>query len=282
MALIQATIYAHTLYRTVPIRVILPADKRRPDGTFMSGGPYKTLYLLHGLLGSSNDWINGTRILRWAEAKGLAVVMPSGDNSWYIDHAGTRNRYGEFIGRELVEVTRRMFPLSHRREDTFIGGLSMGGYGALLAGLKYHETFSRIIPYSAAVAMFERGPRSEATSDGYMESLFGDLSAAARTENNPRVLIAKLAALKKERPETALPTIRLSCGKDDGLVGVNRVYRDLLTENGFDVTYEETPGGHDWDFWDEQIRRTIDWLPLEEKAEGLSSGNVDTGKADAE
>ncbi|MBP3427556.1 MAG: acetylesterase [Clostridia bacterium] len=278
MALLHVTLFSHVLYRTVPVRVILPSDKRTPTGEYLPEKPFKTLYLLHGLLGSSNDWITGTRVQRWAEAQNLCVVMPSGDNGWYVDFPGTRNCYGEFIGSELVELTRRMFPLSRKREDTYIAGLSMGGYGALRNGLKYHQTFSRIIPYSAAVAMFERAKMEGAVTQPYMEALFGDLKEAAKTDNNPRVLIEELAAYKKAHPDYELPKIRLSCGKSDGLLPFNRLYRDLLLENGFEVDYEEAPGGHDWDFWDSQIKKTIDWLPLDDKAEGLSSGNVDTGK----
>ena len=102
---------------------------------------YKTLYLLHGLLGNYTDWVTRTRIQEWAEAKNLVVVMPSGDNSFYVDQEVKNNDFGIFIGTELIEVTRKMFHLSNRRDDTFIAGLSMGGFGALRNGLKYYSKF---------------------------------------------------------------------------------------------------------------------------------------------
>lgn len=80
--------------------------------------PYKTLYLLHGIFGNYSDWVCGTRIQRYAEEHDLAVVMPSGDNAFYVDQPAGGNFYGEFVGRELVELTRRIFPLSHEREDS--------------------------------------------------------------------------------------------------------------------------------------------------------------------
>lgn len=278
MALIQMSIVSRALFRTVPVTVILPADKRAPDGTLLPERPLKTLYLLHGLLGSHNDWINHTRVQRWAEARDLAVVMPSGDNSFYVDRPDSRNCYAEFIGNELVEVTRRMFPLSRRREDTYIGGLSMGGFGALHCGLKYHENFSRIIPLSAAVHIFDFEIGAGIAGPEYYESLFGPLDTARNTERNPRVQIAQLAQEKKQNPALQLPVIRMACGESDGLLRASRLYRDLLTDAGFEVDYEEAPGGHDWDFWDTQIKKTIDWLPLDAQAEGLSSGSVDTNK----
>ena len=137
MALIQVNFMSKSLMRMVPIQVILPVDKFfGEEGTEAEEKPFKTLYLLHGIFGNYTDWVSGTRIQRWADEKNLAVVMPSGDNAFYVDQPASANMYGEFIGKELVEITRKMFPLSRKREDTFIGGLSMGGYGAIHNGLK--------------------------------------------------------------------------------------------------------------------------------------------------
>ena len=95
--------------------------------------------------------MNGTRIQAWAEANDLAVIMPSGENRFYLDDEKSGELYGEFIGKELVEFTRKLFPLSDKREDTFIAGLSMGGYGAIRNGLKYAENFGCVIGLSAAL-----------------------------------------------------------------------------------------------------------------------------------
>lgn len=113
MALIQVNFISNTLKRTVPLQVILPVDKG--DGSRFFNDPqrkYPTLYLLHGLFGNCTDWVSNTRVQMWAEEKNLAVVMPSGDNSFYVDQPGPNSDYGAFIGEELVELTRRMFPLS--------------------------------------------------------------------------------------------------------------------------------------------------------------------------
>ena len=267
MALIQMTFVSHALMRAVPVQVILPADKWNPDGTLMPRKKFKTLYLLHGLWGHCADWVTGTRIQRWAEERDLAVVMPSGDNSFYVDRPASNNFYGEFIGRELVEMTRRMFPLSERKEDNFIGGLSMGGYGAMRNGLKYRDTFSAIISLSPALHIFEGG-QGAVESRAFGEAIFGDLEAAAASDKNPRVLVEGLAGKKD------LPKIYLACGTEDHLLPASRIFRDLMPGAGFDVTYFEGPGRHDWDFWDTQIKLALDWLPLDEKSQGLNSGNV--------
>ena len=92
MALIQVNYCSKALFRTVPLNVILPADRFDADTDRYlqeEACRYKTLYLLHGLLGYYNDWVSFTRIQKWAEEKNLAVVMPSGDNAFYF-RCGTR------------------------------------------------------------------------------------------------------------------------------------------------------------------------------------------------
>ena len=149
MALIRMEFRSRTLKRAVPVNVILPAEKFR--------GPFPTLYLLHGLTDNCSAWLDNTRIRLWAEESGLAVVMPSGENSFYLDilvRDGCLGDFGEYIGRELVDVTRELFPLSCRREDTFLAGLSMGGYGACRNALKYSETFGKAAILSGALIAF--------------------------------------------------------------------------------------------------------------------------------
>lgn len=275
MALIQVSFMSKTLLRTVPLQVILPVDKfTMDDSDTREEKPFKTLYLLHGLFGSQVDWVSGTRIQRWAEEKNLAVVMPAGENAFYIDQPEMGTMHGQFIGEELVDITRRMFPLSRKREDTYIGGLSMGGFGALRNGLKYHDTFGAIISLSGALHILENPEKIQAGSIAYEEAYFGDLKEAAKSDKNPAVLIRQLKEAKEKDPSTAIPEIFMACGTEDGLLTANRVYHERLENSGMHVSYHESAGAHTWDFWDEWIKKALDWLPLEEKTEGLNSGNV--------
>jgi len=213
MALIQVNFISQSLMRTVPIQVILPVDKIRfPGMPEREEKPFKTLYLLHGIFGNYTDWVSGTNIQRWAEEKNLAVVMPSGENGFYVDRAEEHNYYGEFIGKELVEITRKMFPLSRKREDTFIAGLSMGGYGALRNGLEYHETFGCIAGLSSAMIAEGIEKRTDDVpffieSRTYAESLFGNLDEMAKSDKNPAWLAKKLAK-EGGRYSGALPHLR--------------------------------------------------------------------------
>ena len=254
MALIHVTYRSVALQRRVPLQVILPVDQLGADGAYCAPKKFKTLYLLHGLHGDCTDWVSGTRIQRWAEERGLAVVMPSGDNAFYVDRPASGNCYGEFVGRELVEVTRRMFPLSDKKEDTFIGGLSMGGYGAMRNGLKYYQTFGAAISLSGAVdILYSPLVKSNAA---FGESLFGSMDEVIASDKNIRVLIQQL------KGKQDLPRIYMCCGTEDFLLDQSRTCRALLEDAGFDVTYEEGPGNHNWEFWDTYIKKIVDWLPL--------------------
>lgn len=273
MALLQVNFMSNTLKRTVPMNVILPVDKIFASD-YETKETYKTLYLLHGLLGNYMDWITSTQIQSWAEQKNLAVVMPSGDNSFYVNQVTANSDYGAFVGKELVDITRKMFPLSHNREDTFIAGLSMGGFGAIRNGLKYHETFGYIAGLSSAIQIFEMPVGEPGRVLMNEDSCFGDIKAASKTDKNPRVILEELKAKAVENPDIHLPKMYLACGLQDTLLVPNRRFRDYLEESGMDVTYREAEGNHDWNFWNSQIREVLAWLPLEEDHAGLNSGNV--------
>lgn len=275
MAYLQMHIMSQSLMRTVPVNVILPTDKLTfPGMPKREEKPYKTLYLLHGVLDCHTAWVNGSNIQRWAEEKELAVVMPSGENMFYVDQEASHNFYGEFVGKELVELTRKMFPLSRKREDTYIAGLSMGGYGAVRNGLKYHGTFGCIAALSAANIIDDIDKRTDDVpifleSRSYAESIFGDLEKVAESDKNPKWLAKKLVEEGVE-----LPKIYMACGLQDSLLDKSRELQEHLKELGYEVDYEEAPGAHEWDFWNSYIKKVLDWLPLEERQAGINGGNV--------
>mgnify|MGYP000060745483 CR=1 FL=1 len=274
MALIQCNFFSKSLMRTVPIQVILPTDKMVfPGAPAPEDKPFKTLYLLHGIFGNDTDWVCGTRIQSWAQDRDLAVVMPSGDNSFYVDNERTSALYGTFIGKELVEFTRRSFPLSHAREDTFLGGLSMGGFGAIVNALQNPETFGAVCALSSALILEKADSTLEytdflMTNRGYYESVFGDLSKLRGSKADYDFLAEQTA---KNGPK---PRFYLACGTEDDLIAPNRVFRDHLLSLGYDVTWEEGPGIHDWYFWDTYILKALEWLPLGGAVQGVSSGHV--------
>lgn len=274
MAIIEVNFISKCLMRTVTFNAIIPVDKFGPQAENAEQKPLKTLYLLHGIFGNYTDWVSGTRIQAWAEANDLAVIMPSGENRFYLDDEKSGELYGEFIGKELVEFTRKLFPLSDKREDTFIAGLSMGGYGAIRNGLKYAENFGCVIGLSAALVhdTWKDADNSAPIFTfrrNYYEAVFGEYDKVKGSDKDPKALLLKLK--EEGRP---VPKMYLCCGTEDGLVTANRDFRDFLNENGVDLTYVEGPGKHDWVFWDTYIKKVLDWLPLNRTGAGINSGNV--------
>lgn len=280
MAYLQMNLMSQCLMRPVSVTAIVPSDKIFGDSpAHVERKLFKTLYLLHGVYGAQYDWLLGTNLMRYAELHDLAVIMPAGENRFYVDQPEGHNYYGEFIGRELVELTRALLPLSDQREDTFIGGLSMGGYGALRNGLKYHETFGRIAAFSSALITDGLDARTNDTEPfidtrSYAESCFGDLSKVEGSDMDVFSLAKVLSEkLEKDGRPGDLPKIFMACGTGDDLLSVNRKMRGILEECGYDLTYHEAPGEHNWDFWNEWVNRAIDWLPLTVSA-GINSGNI--------
>ena len=274
MAIIEVNFISKCLMRTVTFNAIIPVDKFGPQTENAEQKPLKTLYLLHGIFGNYTDWVNGTRIQAWAEANDLAVIMPSGENRFYLDDEKSGELYGEFIGKELVEFTRKLFPLSDKREDTFIAGLSMGGYGAIRNGLKYAENFGCVIGLSAALVhdTWKDADNSAPIFTfrrNYYEAIFGEYDKVKGSDKDPKALLLKLK--EEGRP---VPKMYLCCGTEDDLITANRDFRDFLNENGVDLTYVEGPGKHDWVFWDTYIKKVLDWLPLNKTGAGINSGNV--------
>ena len=279
MAFMQVNFFSKALMRTVTVNVLCPTDKMVfPGQAAPEKKPLKTLYLLHGIFGDHTDWVNGTRLQSWAQDKGLCVVMPAGENHFYVDNPKTESYFGKFIGEDLVQFTRDTFRLSDKREDTFIGGLSMGGYGAIVNGLKYSDTFGRIIMLSAGMildSVLASKPDDPMPTHrrGFYEGVFGDLNQLKGSDKDYKALILQLKAAGKP-----IPAIYQCCGTEDFLYEKNCDFRDFLREQGVDVTWEEGPGVHNWVFWDTYIKKALDWLPLGESVQGVSSGNVRSEK----
>lgn len=257
MALIQANFTSMCLKRMVPLTAILPVESMSPLCPPPSL-PLRTLYLLHGYTESCMNWLLNTPLGELAMANGLAIIMPDAENHFYVDDRQRGDMYGDFIGRELIEFTRKMFPLSSKREDTMIGGISMGGYGALRNGLKYNDVFGHIIAVSPAIVAQELNtatdePNHVGATRGFFESVFGDLNKVSESDMDLHWLVNKMHAEGSKFPE-----IYLACGSNDILVHESRRLDGLF--NAFDIThtYEEGPGTHDFLFFNPHLRHGLE------------------------
>lgn len=254
MVLFRGDIKSKCLQRRTSISVILPADNIHflNDTEEIVPKPYKTLYLLHGLYGSDDIFLANTSIQKFAEDNGIAIVIPCGDNSFYIDNEKSHAYYGEYVGCELLDITRNIFPLSDKREDTFIAGFSMGGYGAIRNGLKYYENFSKIGMISAALIMDDivnyTDDNNVLKSRDFYESIFGDLKDVIGSDADPKFLINNC-------PD--IPDIFMACGIDDFLFEKNADFYRFLKENNVDATFIGDDGEHTWEFCDKYVKEFI-------------------------
>ena len=257
MVLFRGDIKCKSLQRRTSVSVILPADNIHflQDSEEIVPKPYKTLYLLHGLYGSDDIFLANTSIQKFAEDHGIAVVIPCGENSFYVDNEKAHAYYGEYVGQELLEITRNIFPLSHKREDTFIAGFSMGGYGAIRNGLKYFENFSKIGMISPALITDDivhfSDDENVLRSRDYYESVFGNLSEIKNSDKDPKYLIDNCPKI---------PDIYIACGRDDFLFEKSRDFNDYLRSKDINATFVEAEGEHTWEFCDRYIKEFIKTL----------------------
>ncbi len=265
MALMHVNFFSEVLGMSMNMDVILPQRTRGQIG--MDGerrdGKYPVLYLLHGMSDDHTIWQRRTSIERYASELGIAVVMPAVHLSFYSDMKYGLD-YWTFVSRELPEICRDFFPnMSMRREDTFAAGLSMGGYGALKLGLLAPETFGAVASLSGALDMAS-GLRDNTIPNH--RNLFGLIFGSAdEMEHSDNDLMAAAKRLKESGKP--LPKIYIWCGTEDFLYQQNKTAKELLTGLGYDITYEESAGDHQWCYWDEKIRTVLKWLPLKEDGE---------------
>jgi S-formylglutathione hydrolase FrmB len=216
---------------------------------------YPVLYLLHGLSDDHTIWQRRTGLERYIRRLPLAVVMPNAHRSFYTDMKQGLP-YEAAMTKELIKVSQKFFPLSNKREDRFIGGFSMGGYGAMKIGLKFPELYSKIICFSGVLDLdgWNKKRIAEEGKDWEQEMklIFGD---AVSKNEDPYFLAEQLK--KSGRP---LPEIQIVVGKKDELYRQNLDFRNYLDKLGIPCDYREVDGGHNWDFVDAEIKKSIDLL----------------------
>lgn len=257
MAIIQGTYLSDALKRSITYHVYLPNDTADEMKTKYYERPAKVLYLLIGYSGSSIDWVTGSLIYEIAQKYNVAVVMVSGENSFYLNQKGTGRAYEDFAGRELPEYINKTFHIDTARKNTWIGGVSMGGFGAIHTGLRFPERFGKIIALSSALIIHDiedqkPGFRNDMADYDYYTSVFGPLDQLGDSTNNPEKLITGLL-----KNGADIPDIYMACGTEDFLLEQNHAFRDFLAEKGVPFCYEESPGIHDWKFWNAYLDKGI-------------------------
>ena len=252
---IRTTFKSKMLMRAVDVHVFLPFHDGYPD----TPAPFPTLYFLPGYSASAEEIATCLPMRQMSAKYGIAIVIPDGENSFYSDHPERATLHGSYVEKELVETTRALFPqLSHKREDTYIGGISMGGYGSLINGLRYSDTFGKIAMLSPALEMHRRQRENPELCPIPLGELEGTIGKETEIEGTYKDY---LYASKKAIAENKLPEIFLGCGRQDELViAASRRYCKAMEELGHPITYYEKDGLHDHTFWKQALTPLCEFL----------------------
>jgi S-formylglutathione hydrolase FrmB len=250
MAFVQLHWSSDVLQKQTTTWVLLPEGNAPPP-------PYPVFYLLHGLSDDHTTWMRRTRVEVYAAGWPFVIVMPDGGRGWYTNHA-TGPRWAVHVGEELPAMIERTFQTRQGRAGRCIGGLSMGGYGALRVALAYPDRYESANSHSGALL----GPtmsRGVMTEDEYRLTFGPKLEGS---EHDLSVLARQAKTLGQ------LPRLRIDCGTEDHLLPANRLVHQQLTDLGIEHEYAEFPGEHNWDYWDTHI---VEALAFHARHLGLSA-----------
>ena len=225
-----------------------------PEPGVGGGGPWPVYYLLHGLSDEYTVWQRRTRIEWYVRETPMIVVMPDGYRGFYTDNFDGP-KYARFMATELIEFVERYFPARRDRAGRCVGGLSMGGYGALRLGLGWPQLYASANSHSGVLM---HGSRNAPREDGPLSAeefrrIFGERPAGTDHDLLALARVAGAAAAKR----LAVPKLLLDCGTEDHLLEDNRIVHREFTRLGVPHEYREFPGAHDWDYWDTHVRDAL-------------------------
>jgi putative tributyrin esterase len=239
MALLSVNFFGESIGFATTMNVLVPDS---------GPGPFPVFYLLHGLSDDHSIWLRRTSIERYVAGVPMIVVMPTTHRGFYTNgRSPATYRYEDHMVKDVVGFVDRVFPTIRGRQGRVIGGLSMGGYGALKLALKYPEVFCAATSHSGAMS----GPLLTAWTerpefDPEFAAIFGKDYLGGEDD---------LIALAKKC--TKRPALRIDCGREDFLIEHNRAFVRELTKMGFEHEYEEFGGAHNWEYWDAHVKEAI-------------------------
>lgn len=225
------------LRRSVPMTVILPDNAPRP---------WPVLYLLHGMWDDHNAWMLKARAMHHCRKWPICVVMPDGQDSFYTNHNNGEDYFAHFA-EALPSFIEQTFPVRTDCGGRCVGGLSMGGYGALRLALGRPDRYASAHSHSGATMIGSREHKElSSLTDEAFRRIFGP---------DPRGSHHDLGHLAEHADPR--PALRIDCGVDDFLFEDNQKFHTRLNQLGFDHQYETFPGGHSWDYWDEHLPEAL-------------------------
>lgn len=249
MALVTLKFYSEALEIQTEVYVAIPQKSSKGEIGISNNAndeKYKTLYLLHGLSDDHTIWMRRTSIERYAADYGICVVMPCGGRSFYTDMKYGA-KYYTYIAKELPRVISEFFNVSDKREDTYIAGLSMGGYGALKIALRENDRFCAAAGLSSVADIYREDFKKT------LVPVFGDNIEIPRDDD-------LFSLVEMKNGEAVKPRLFMAIGTDDFMYEDNLRLKAKIEELDYDYTYTEDTGAHSWDFWDNKIQVALEWM----------------------
>ena len=270
MAVVRFNFLSKELGISTNVTMILPSFDQNSDlgkplrEVYDPNKKYPVLWLLHGGSGDDADYLNWTNIARYAVEYDCAVVCPCDYNAGYSDYPRGA-KYYKYITEELWDFCMANFPFSDKREDNFIGGLSMGSGGAMKIALDKCEQYSWALIMSGGIGVKNQ------LSKGHSSFREKVIAAGWPMPKQPSDVVRPDAEamlrddVAKGRP---LPKFILACGEEDNIAWNNHVHAvELMEELGLEYIDFHLPGyRHEWDFWEICLRRVFpEWMKLPHK-----------------
>ena len=242
MSIFKGSIHSNSLKMTTGLNIIFPDHSNDVDPV-ITGEP-KVLYLLHGLTENADEWLRFSKIEYYAKKYNFVVIMPEVQRSFYCNTKAGVN-YFDYVAIELPEIIKTWFNVNATKENTFIAGESMGGYGAVKIGLSFPNNYNAIASLSGVLDYQDL--KTKIIKKEWPEMTEEELNIL-HDEVTPIDLVYKVT----NNPNK--PRLIHTCGKQDFLLEANRRFDKVLNDLGYDHLYMEADGDHEWPYWDKAIQ----------------------------
>ncbi len=259
MSVVHMNFQSHCLHSNHEVSIILPdiPHNLKPCEFYGSGHKYKVLWLLHGAYADHSDWLRKSKIEIYALERDLVVVMPNALNTFYSNWNNFAMGFSmwDYLTEELMPMVYGWYPVSDRRADNYVAGLSMGGGGTIKLAANYPEKF-------AAAAILSSSPKNPHESDkgkyAWMyQRLIDNAGSLENYLNSYENVWDKLTDLAGR---DVLPKLYFAMGTEDpGYPGYLK-FKQYAESIHLKATFEEAPGGHDWRFWDTHIEKALQFF----------------------
>jgi S-formylglutathione hydrolase FrmB len=242
------TFQSKSLEREMRYRILLPA------GYAKSHQHYPVLYMLHGFMNPYYEWDRQSELARHLDKYDLIVVLPQGDNSWYlISETVPKDKYMRYLLRDLRQEIETKYRVISETYGRAIAGLSMGGYGAMVATLRFPGLFAFAANFSGAPTALSDPQMLKDMGPWGLDAILGPKGSKTRTDNDVLELVAKA------KPEQ-IPYIWMTCANDDHTLTENLEFAAALRKQKIAFEFHNGPGSHEWDYWNRQLPRMLESL----------------------